>query len=70
MIITNIIIRIHKITSIESRGIATAAPAGLMCLNEAAAGKSIADFNSETSCHPLSASPKLMYPGDPFKTKQ
>ena len=49
-------------------GIATAAPAGLTCLKEAAAGNPVASFNSFTNCQLLNASKKLIYPGLPFKT--
>ncbi len=48
--------------------IPTAAPAGLTCLKEVAAGSPVASFNSLTSCQLLKASRKLMYPGRPFNT--
>ena len=38
----------------------TAAPDGLTCLNEAAAGRPIACFSSLTSCQELSASNRLI----------
>ena len=41
-------------------GTATAAPAGLTCLKEAAAGRPVAAFSSITSCQELKASKKLM----------
>ena len=37
-------------------------------LEEVAAGSPVAFFNSLTSCQPLKASKKLMYPGLPFNT--
>lgn len=43
-------------------------PAGETCLNDVAAGSPVAALSSFTSCHPLNASRKLMYPGLPFKT--
>ena len=45
-----------------------AAPAGLTCLNDAAAGIPVASFSSFTNCQLLRASRKFMYPGRPFKT--
>jgi len=45
-------------------------PAGLTCLNDVAAGVPHADLSSFTSCHPLSASSRLMNPGEPFTTVQ
>ena len=48
-------------TSIGVRGVPTAAPAGEQCLNDAAAGKPNACFNSDTSCQALQASRRLMY---------
>lgn len=44
-------------------------PAGLTCLNEVAAGKPRALFNSLTSCQAFRASHRLMKPGDPFSTE-
>ncbi len=49
---------------------ATAAPAGLTCLKEAAAGLPAAASNSRTSCQAPSASRKLMYPGLPLSTSR
>ena len=49
-------------------GTATAAPAGLTCLNEAAAGSPVAFLSSRTSCQLFIASSRLIYPGRPFKT--
>ena len=49
---------------------APAAPAGLTCLKDAAAGKPQAAFNSRTNCQLLKASRKLIYPGLPFKTSK
>ena len=43
-------------------------PAGLTCLNEAAAGRSSAAFSSLTSCQAFRASHRLINPGDPHKT--
>ena len=51
-------------------GIPKAAPAGETCLKDAAAGKPVADRSSLTSCQPLSASNKLMYPGRPDNTSK
>ena len=44
------------------------APAGETCLNEVAAGSPVAFFRSRTSCQPLKASRKLIYPGFPEST--
>lgn len=44
------------------------APAGDTCLNEVAAGSPVAFLRSRTSCQPLKASRKLMYPGLPEST--
>ena len=46
--------------SLSLRGTATAAPAGLTCLNDVAAGRPSTCFNSDTNCQPLSASSRLM----------
>ena len=46
----------------------TAAPAGEQCLNDAAAGRPVTPASSRTSCHALSASSRLMYPGVPQST--
>ena len=54
--------------SVSLKGKPIAAPAGDTCLNDVAAGIPVAAFNSFTSCQPLSASRKFMYPGRPFKT--
>ena len=43
-------------------------PAGDTCLKEVAAGSPSAVFSSFTSCHPFSASHRLMKPGDPLRT--
>ena len=45
-----------------------AAPAGDTCLKEVAAGSPVASFSSLTSCQPLNASRKLIYPGLPQST--
>ena len=45
-------------------------PAGLTCLKEVAAGAPHAVFSSLTSCQPLSASQRLMKPGEPFTTEE
>ena len=52
----------------SDKGSPTAAPAGLTCLNEVAAGSPVASFNSLTSCQPLRASKRLINPGLPFTT--
>ncbi|KAH9526386.1 hypothetical protein DERF_000484 [Dermatophagoides farinae] len=50
------------------KGTATAAPAGLTCLNDAAAGIFNARYNSRTNWYALKASQRLMKPGAPFTT--
>jgi hypothetical protein len=52
---------VMSITSMLLSGTPSAAPAGEQCLNEAAAGSPSACRSSETSCHALQASSKLMY---------
>mmetsp|Transcript_19441 Transcript_19441/g.58199 ORF Transcript_19441/g.58199 Transcript_19441/m.58199 type:complete len:269 (+) Transcript_19441:568-1374(+) len=47
-----------------------AAPAGLTCLNDAAAGLPVAWASSRTSCHAFTASSRLMYPGVPHMTSK
>ncbi len=62
---------VHKINLFQhvgKRDAQSAAPAGLTCLKEAAAGRPVASFSSFTSCQLLRASRKLMYPGRPFST--
>jgi len=59
-----------EITSSSDNGTPTAAPAGLTCLKEAAAGRPRDALSSLTSCHPLRASQRLMNPGDPLTTVQ
>lgn len=46
-----------------------AAPAGLTCLKEVAAGRPVASVSSLTNCQLLKASHKLIYPGDPLTTE-
>lgn len=46
-----------------------AAPAGLTCLNDVAAGRPVTSLSSLTNCQLLKASHKLMYPGEPLMTK-
>ncbi len=53
-------------TSLSGRPIA--APAGETCLNEVAAGLPVAFFSSFTSCQPLKASRRFIYPGRPLRT--
>lgn len=48
--------------SLSLSGLPTAAPAGETCLNDAAAGNPSAVSSSETSCHELRASIRLVYP--------
>ena len=48
------------------KGIAMAAPAGETCLKEVAAAMPVFFFSSFTSCQPLRASRKLIYPGLPL----
>lgn len=45
-----------------------AAPAGLTCLNDVAAGRLVTSLSSLTNCQLLKASHKLMYPGEPLIT--
>ena len=54
--------------STSLKGSPTAAPAGETCLNEVAAGSPVASLSSFTSCHPLNASMKFIYPGLPLST--
>lgn len=49
-------------------GCPTAAPAGETCLKDVAAGRPVAFLSSLTSCHPLKASRKLIYPALPLST--
>ena len=42
--------------------------AGETCLNDVAAGRPVAFLSSLTSCHPLKASRKLIYPALPLST--
>lgn len=46
-----------------------AAPAGLTCLKDVAAGRSVTSLSSLTNCQLLKASHRLMYPGEPFITE-
>ena len=58
----------HAFFIFSVSGSPTAAPAGLTCLKEAAAGSPRASLSSRTSCHEFSASRKFMYPGLPLRT--
>merc|ERR1719316_367600 len=51
-------------------GTPMAAPAGLTCLKDAAAGRSVAIASSCTNCHALIASRRLIYPGVPLTTEK
>ena len=46
--------------NVSDKGTATAAPAGLTCLKDAAAGRPVASFNSRTNCQLLKASKRLI----------
>lgn len=56
-------------TSISFNGIPRAAPAGLTCLKDVAAGRPVTSLSSLTNCQLLKASHKFMYPGEPLITK-
>lgn len=61
---------LNSFTSISFNGKPKAAPAGLTCLKEVAAGRPVTSLSSLTSCQLLKASHKLMYPGEPLITKK
>ena len=50
----------YAVASSAVNGTCTAAPAGLTCLNDAAAGRFNDLFNSNTNCHAFAASSKLI----------
>lgn len=63
------LLKSKNFTSILFNGKPKAAPAGLTCLKDVAAGRPVTSLSSFTNCQLLKASHKLMYPGEPLITE-